>query len=102
MNVTIHVTEQDIRHGKRRSCGACPVARALNRTLKLRGGGVVYNNEVNLWRCSRTSSRKSVKTLPESVRSWIAVFDAQPWRKRSTFPPISFKLNIPKWVADEN
>jgi hypothetical protein len=64
---TIHVTEDDIRAGKRDDCEFCPVALAMQRAL----GGMVYvrSNSYDI-------KGGSFDVLPIGVQEKIHYFDA--------------------------
>jgi hypothetical protein len=77
----IHVTQEDIQNGKRRSVYACPVARAVRRTPGCEYGWAGTR------RIGTTGGPRGTHDTPENVRTFMGLFDAQ-------YPvePFSFEL----------
>lgn len=73
--MTVTITEHDIRHGRPRSCGRCPVALAIRRArpdLYVQ----VRTDTVTLTMHYGTIRREACHVaLPDHVCDWIAAFD---------------------------
>lgn len=90
---TITILPADIAKGLKRSCTACPIARAINRVLapdwRVTVGtpncGIAHR-EVNM------AEVFTIKRLPKTAQMFIKSFDSGIGRNSK---PISFKLNIP-------
>lgn len=93
--LTVHVTDDDIATGRRRSCLRCPIALALRRALSEAGVTVysafpvqVFGDYVNVW--SATDSPYSA-ALPLAGRRFILKFDG---RGDGVVGPITFALEM--------
>ena len=81
--MTIHVTQEDIDHGRRRSCTNCPVALALERIT----GEMWEVGLLSAWKLLEKSYPS--KTLPKKAHKFILAFD----EGRKT-KPFSFDMPI--------
>ena len=79
--VTIHVTEEDIRSASRGTVDLCPIAKAIKRELGMTHNVVVYG------RTAEVNDRRT--SLPLSASTFVHDFD-------SGYPvhPFTFKIGI--------
>lgn len=91
MTVDIQVTQADIDSSETKSCWACPVAKAVKRSLALpdsvrvQVGGTPYLVRLHL------PERKVDLDLPGEARRFLALFDHS---HLSTPQPLKFKLRV--------
>lgn len=99
MRVKIQVTAEHVKTGRRRNCGYCPVAMAMNVHLKEGFYGFAGTSEVWINRTpppedpNDTSLHEVERSwdMPRKIVEWVACFDAC-----CQGSPISFILDIPK------
>lgn len=77
--MTIHVTEEHIRKGRRHSCSSCPIALALSEIVD--SGVEVHEDHVVL--------PQTVEYLPFEAKLFIAKFD-----EAELVEPFSFELDL--------
>ena len=80
--IIIKVTQKDIDSGVRISCGKCPIALAIIRTINIKTVRVGWSS--TLW----TTEKGALKaTMPSQARHFITAFD-----NRLSVEPFQFEL----------
>jgi hypothetical protein len=88
MVTRIEVTRDDIEHGRKGDCIACPVARAISRTLD---APCTVSHEAWIYGRSRCLCDPIRVELPHAVEDFIDAFDVG-----ERVEPVSFDLDIPE------
>lgn len=68
--ITIHVTKDDIKNGKRRICGYCPIALAIKRAI-----APDYNFSVMVMNESVDINNNTTVKLPKRAQEFISMYD---------------------------
>jgi len=84
--LTVYVTREDIKHGKRGSWVGCPIALALERRRNVEYAHVAFASAAILFKGDSTPTNS---ILPEKARIFINMFDSN-----ARVSPIRFKLTV--------
>lgn len=90
--VTIEVTKNDVRYGRKEDGEMCMVARAINRTIK-RGYRATVAEYIGISKTLEfTETEVFATSTPRAVKRKMYAFDTQP-KSKST--PFKFPLRLP-------
>ena len=97
MKLTVNVTANDIKHGKRISGRSCPVARACRRLNYFHNN--YPNFAVGTWRIflNRVMTRDDFIELPKEAVKFIEWFDAfdSDSKLEKKIKPFKFEIEVP-------
>ena len=96
MTKRISVNMEDMEKGTASQCICCPIARAINRELKLQYYAYVDNTNITIYEELKDQTNKSIHIfhLPTVVTEFIRMVD----RLEGVQIPFIFNINLPKRV----